>query len=1170
MYLTSIKLAGFKSFVDPTKIPIRSNMSAIVGPNGCGKSNIVDAIRWVIGESSAKQLRGQSMSDVIFNGTTGRKPVGRATVELHFDNSAGRITGEYAKYTDLVIRREVERDGQSDYFLNGIQCRRRDILDVFLGTGLGPRSYSIIEQGMISQMIESKPEEMRAHLEEVAGISKYKERRRETETRIQHTKDNLDRLNDIREELDKQLRHLKRQANAAERYKILKEEEREVIAHIKALHWQLLEQKRNDQQEKLNKQLLLREQKISLQREYEAEINKIKVKQDESQETQQEVQKRYYKSSEEVVRLEQQIKNHQEQLQRWRQEYANIDQMWRELEETSIEHREQIREFELELVELTPQESTVNEVLNAAQEAFRAANANMQAWQKAWDDYQEQFASINSQRQVTSTKIDYHQQQQQQLNDRRQNSLARLQQLAVSELESEIQPLSDLLDDKKNTLETHKNNLQNYQQQISSQRETNKTLQQNVQNKQRELQRVEAEYAKTAALQQAALGCNDESSANWLTKYKLMTHPRLGKTITVTSGWEKAVETVLSGYFDAVCVDQLDVYMDSLTDLTEGQITLVEKNEAIAAIDHPSYTSLLSKIESNGSFAPWLQGIYVAQDLSEARALQKNLANNESVITVDGIWLGQNWIRINNLPDSQRGILEREKSLQQLTQQIKMISTAKAELEQQQKQGELELVTLEQSRDALQQTYQQCSTELSEVQSRYSAKTIQIENSRVDQLRLQAELANIERGLADTEIQLTEFMECQQEFKLQEENLNDKRNALMAEREHCQQCLESAREGMQKQQQHLDELSIRLSANESQLGLLRQTVQRSEKQLAQMAERREFLVDQLSSDDSPIEKLQNELQEKLSQRLTTERELKLAESNLTDLRQRLKECDRMTQRIIEEINVLQTQLEQLRMDGQEISVRQQTIKEQLAEMMVELDTLLTTLPEEAEISTSEARLQEITQKINRLGPINLAAIDEFQSGSERKDYLDKQFQDLTESLETLEAAIHKIDRESKARFRETFDKVNQGFQEIFPQIFGGGRASLELSENDLLKTGIIVRAQPPGKRNSTIHMLSGGEKALTAIALIFAMFQLNPAPFCILDEVDAPLDDLNVGRFCQIVKQMAKETQFLIISHNKVTIESADHLLGVTMQEAGVSRLVAVDIAEALKMVEAV
>jgi len=1165
MYLRTIKLAGFKSFVDPTLIPVRARMSAIVGPNGCGKSNVVDAIRWVIGESSAKQLRGQSMSDVIFNGTTSRKPVGKASVELHFDNSAGRITGEYAEYSEIVIRREVEREGQSSYFLNGTHCRRRDILDIFLGTGLGPRSYSIIEQGMISQLIEAKPEEMRAYFEEVAGISKYKERRRETENRIQHTQDNLSRLNDMRDELTKQLRHLQRQANAAERYKVYKQEERELSAQIKGLQWRTIEQNRVVTQDRVNQQMLEREKQLALQREQEVEIDKIKIDQEEAKEQQHAAQKRYYALGEEIARLESQIKYQQEQIQRWQRELLQSQSTWTELNDNMLEHQSQINELETEVNELAPQTGTAGTAAERSRTALTQAERQMQVWTETWDKFQEESSRVSSQAQVLATKIEHHQQQLGQLQQRQQNLQKQLSDLPLQNVHSQIDPLRLQGEELRDRFDETKESLENIQQKILDQRAQNKLLQQNLQTKQRESQQLESQHATLHALQQVALGCDDKNVNQWLAQQKLTSQSRIGQEIEVNTGWETAVETILSGYFDAVCVDNIENYAAGVNEFGDGRLTLLEK---LTDNQHssPLADTLLSQIKSAWPLQQWLEGIFIAEDIESALQIRSKLAADQSVITKNGVWLGKNWMRVSKIQDPQSGVLEREKNLSDLVKQMADMHDQIDEIHEQIKTAENELANSEQTREALQQQYQQINTQLSEARVQYKAATTRFEELLTQEKRLNAELQQLSDQSSQIQQQIENDKDHQFRLNDLQTELNSRREELTQNREQYRSTLEKCRVEAQKHQQQADELEIRLSSNENQLTLLRQMITRDEKQLAALEEKKELLMEQLSSNETPVEEQQSELQEKLTLRLRFEEELKVADRLLAEKADHLKRLENAKKILIEESTRVQEELDRLRMQNQEMTVRQETIKEQLQEAEWIFDNVMQMLPQDANIQEWETRLQQLTDRINRLGAINLAAIDEHRILTERKDYLDKQFADLTESLETLQTAIRKIDRETKTRFQETFDKVNQNFQALFPRIFTGGRASLELCEDDLLKTGILVKAQPPGKRNSTIHMLSGGEKALTAISLVFALFQLNPAPFCILDEVDAPLDDLNVSRFCALVKDMSKDVQFLIISHNKVTIEMADHLMGVTMQEPGVSRLVAVDMAAALEM----
>lgn len=1169
MYLKNIKLAGFKSFVDPTTIPISGSLSAIVGPNGCGKSNIVDAIRWVIGETSAKQLRGQTMSDVIFNGTSARKPVGRASIELHFDNSAGKIAGEYAKYAEIAIRREVGRDGQSGYFVNGTQVRRRDVVDVFLGTGLGSRSYAIIEQGMISSLIEAKPEQLRVYIEEAAGISKYRERRRETETRMRHTQENLDRINDIREELAKQLRRLKRQANAAERYKVHKQEERLLAAQIKALQWQAFEKELQHQDKLINDQDLLREEQRAEQRHVETGIERARVQQTEATETQNEVQKRYYGLGADIARLEQRIKDTQEQTQQWQKEFEENEGLWQELSDNAEECQTQITTLEAELERLNPQTTDVQAVADAAQQALAKAEADMNRWQEQWDAFQEEASQAASQVEVSRTKIEHYQQQLNDLKNRAHQSQENLDQLQLDNLRAEIAPLGEQSNELNQQLDTAKTKLQNYAEQIAAQRQTNYSANDQLQGTRRDLQALEARSVSLEALQKTALGHNDEQANAWLSKHDLKTHSRLAQHVRVNAGWELAVETVFSSYFDAVCVGDLDKYINAMTELSQGNVTLLEKPKSSPEKSSSGAPTLADQVESDWLFHQWLTEIYIADDLAEAKRLRTQLSGHESVITRDGVWLGANWIRVCKPADAEEGVLVRKQQLEELTRQIASQQEKLNAAETALSQGEATLNQLETERDADHQAYQALSTESMDVQKQLSAKQTHLDDAEQRQTRLQQALASCQQQVESTDNELQAAQTQLQTLMNQQQSHATRREQLTEERDQFRGALENQRAETQRKQQQADELEIRLAANQDQLTLLRQTVQRDERQLKQLGERREVLSENLADTDTPLESMNKELQGQLDKRLSVERELRSAEQQVESNNQKLKSLETQRNALQDQLGNFQEKLEELRMQRREITVRQATIKEQLNEVDLMLEAIVAELPEEAEIKAWEERLDQVAQQIQRLGPINLAAIEEYDTTSERKDYLDKQEADLTEALSILETAIRKIDRESREKFRNTFDRINNEFQKIFPRIFGGGRAYLDLTDDDLLTTGVLVRAQPPGKRNVTIHMLSGGEKALTAISLVFAMFQLNPAPFCILDEVDAPLDDINVGRFCQLVKEMAKETQFLVISHNKVTIEMADHLMGVTMQEPGVSRIVSVDMQKAMEMVEA-
>lgn len=1168
MYLRNIKLVGFKSFVDATTVPIKSNMNGIVGPNGCGKSNIIDAVRWVIGELSAKQLRGQSMADVIFNGTNSRKPVGKAQVELQFDNSDGRLVGEYAKFTDIAIRREVFREGQSNYFINGTSCRRRDILDLFYGTGLGPRSYSIIEQGMISRLIEAKPEDMRNHLEEAAGISKYKERRRETENRMKRTQENLDRLNDLREEIEKQLRHLKRQANAAERYKTFKEEEREVNAQIKALQWQVLETEAGTVDATIHEQDMAKEALKTEHGRIDADMEKARIAQSDATQSHHAAQKAYYSHASDLARIEQRIQSTQAEMGRWQQELEESDVLWDDLRDSTEEHAAQASELTMEVATLKPQATTFIEQAQSAKTALLDAEHAMQQWQQSWERYQSQYTENQKQGEVSRTQRRHIQQQSEELAARIVTLREQLAVIDLPELESGLVPLQGAFSQTQTELATLNGTIDDVNDKLQQQRDRNHAMQSTINAQRETLQTRQGRQASLEALQESAMEDHHEAVQSWLSAQGLAKQPRLGKTLRVASGWEVAVETVLAGALDAVCVDDLNLSAAALADLSAGQLTMI--TQGTAAPTEARFDTLASKVGGEWSCAAWLHGIYVAENIETAMAARHQLAAHESFITPDGVWVGAYWLRVAKTVNAESSVLLREQALQAL---IAEIATEKSHLAEQEKAlatGEAALLALESQRENLHQKRQSLTDAIAAQQRELAEREAAYKTAKSEQTRLQDTLRVSTERAAQLETQQTETLAQLEAAETQAAELMAERERLQTARATIEQALSEKRNAYQAAKQRVDEYDIRLSATESQLGLLQQTMTRAEKQLQQLSERRDELNHNLADVDGPLATLREELQLQLEQQSVLERALREAAAALEAANEAIVALDASKEGLGERAHAVDQLLEKARMDRQAITIRQSTIAEQLQEADIVLETVLAELPEAANMPEWQSRSEELATRISRLGPINLAAIDEHTTLTERKEYIDKQHADLTEALSVLEEAIRKIDRETKQKFKDTFDKVNAEFAALFPRIFGGGTAGLALEEGeDLLTAGVIVKAQPPGKRNSTIHMLSGGEKALTALALVFSFFQLNPAPFCILDEVDAPLDDLNVGRFCRLIKEMSDKTQFIVISHNKVTIESVDYLMGITMQEPGVSRLVSVDIEAAIEMAEA-
>ena len=1165
MYLKTIKLVGFKSFVDATTFPIRSHMNAIVGPNGCGKSNVVDALRWVIGESSAKQLRGQSMSDVIFNGTTTRKPVGKAAVELVFDNTDGKLGGEFAKYTELAVRREVTRDGISDYYLNGTSCRRKDIIDIFLGTGLGPRSYAIIEQGMVSRLIEAKPEDLRVYIEEAAGISKYKERRRETENRMRHTEENLERVNDVSEELNKQLNHLKRQANAAERYHLLKEEERLLSAQLRALQWRVHHKELEEQDKNLLAIETRQEECIAEQRQLETNTERARIDQTEAMDAQTEVQKRYYGLGAEIARLEQRIKSLQEQAQQWQQEYDETNAIWSEISENSEEYQLQITELESSLARLIPDQERIQQEKEESQQNLLHAEGVMNQWQDTWDNFQRECSQSSQQLEVNKTKIEYLKNQLSSQQQRKLQLKQRYESISMADLEHELSPLSLRVSELTHQIDEIKNALESSAHQISQQRTINASSNKELQTLREQLQSSKGRYASLDALQQAALGSSDAKAKDWLVQNELKDKPRLAQQLEVEAGWEAAVETVLGNYFDAICVDQVSEWANRLSGWQEGDLTLIEQNSQREPV---SSGTLASKIKGQWVNVAGLDSIYVADNLETALNKRAQLKSHESIITPDGIWLAKNWMRISRSTSSDSGVLLREQELKQTQQQIQSLQESIRHQENLVREGEECLRTLETERDGKHKSYQEFMSSLNRTQSDLSSKQSRLTELTQQQQRLERELQESELQTEQLQAQLIDLEANWQQGTSTQDSQTKQRDEFLAQRNQYRTELEEARNLAQSHRQLADQLAIQLAANENQLALLKQTVTHNERRLTQLNDKRENLAKHLAERGSPLEELNKELQEQLTQHLAIEQELNAAQARLETCTQLLKDLETERGHVQTRLNEFQALLENIRIERQSLLLMQNSFKEQIEERQCSLDELLPQLSEDADPKLWSDQVAQVTQKIERLGPINLAAIDEFKTVNERKEYLDQQQKDLLEALDLLRNAIQKIDKETRTKFKDTFDKANEHFQSLFPRIFGGGKAYLELEESDLLTAGVVVKAQPPGKRNSTVHMLSGGEKALVAISLVFSMFQLNPAPFCVLDEVDAPLDDVNVGRYCQLIKEMSGNTQFIIISHNKVTIGIADHLLGVTMQEPGVSRVVAVDMREAIEMVD--
>ncbi len=1165
MRLSKIKLAGFKSFVDPTTIEFPSNLNGIVGPNGCGKSNTIDAVRWVMGESSAKHLRGASMEDVIFSGSSSRKPVSQASVELVFDNSEGKLEGPYAQYNEISAKRLVTRDGQSKYFLNGTKCRRRDIADLFLGTGLGPRSYAIIEQGMISRLIEAKPEELRVFLEEAAGISKYKERRRETENRIRHTRENLERLDDLREEVDKQLAHLQRQSRTAEKYKELKIEERRLKAEHLALRWRELHAEMENREQAIEEQETRLQEVIAEQRSVESELETLREQRVESNESLNAIQARFYSLGSEISRIEQTIHHEKEMLQRQQSDLNELESALREIEQTLQSDREQLEEIDMVLGEAEPQLEMQRESQQVINDQLHEAEQAMQEWQSAWDYHNERAAEPSQTAQVERTRMEQLEKNVVHLRQRLEKIEEEKRKLVGDDLELELETLRE----QSETAEMKKAELQDRVseviEKIRNQREQSTQFNRDEDELRRQLHDTRGKLASLEALQQAALGKSGNAVAGWLEKHGLGNNSRLAENIEVEAGWEKAVETVLGSHLEAVCVDSMDSVAQQLADFEEGQLSLVDTSVDVAPGSKAD--SLASKVKSSVSLGGLLDGVKAAENLNQALAMRASLAAHESVITADGIWLGQSWLRVARDKDEKSGVLAREQEIKECQNQLEELDMQAEELEVKIQDNRAQLQNLEQQREQWQAELNNTHSQCAQLQAQLTSGQSKLEQLLSRNQNLQEESVELEKNIERQQDEMEDARRKRNEAMTQMEELSREREELSGKRESLQNQLLEARSKAQNEREAVHELAIQIESRRTLKRNLEQNIERMARQLEQQQQRREELKQSLQSVHSGDDKAE-ELEALLAERLQVEEQLTEARRSVEDIDNQLRQLEQKRSEFEQKSQMIRSSLEQARLNTSEVRVRSQTVQEQLQETDFKVEELLEELGEHARIEDWGRKVEEIGQRISRLGPINLAAIDEYKEQGKRKEYLDSQHNDVTEALETLEKAIAKIDKETRARFKDTYEHVNSRIQEMFPRLFGGGQAYLEMTGDDLLDTGVVVMARPPGKRISHIHLMSGGEKALTAVALVFAIFELNPAPFCMLDEVDAPLDEANVGRFCSLVKQMSKTVQFIFITHHKITMELAEKMNGVTMREAGVSRLVSVDIEEAAKMVE--
>ncbi|MDZ4313570.1 MAG: chromosome segregation protein SMC [Azonexus sp.] len=1169
MRLTKLKLSGFKSFVDPTAVALPGQLVGVVGPNGCGKSNIMDAVRWVLGESKASELRGESMMDVIFNGTTSRKPVSRASVELIFDNLLGRALGQWTQFAELSVKRTLTRQGQSDYFINNLKVRRKDITDLFLGTGLGPRAYAIIGQGMISRIIEAKPDDLRVFLEEAAGVTRYKERRKETHGRLEDTRENLTRVEDIRLELGSQIERLGAQAEVARRYHALNEQ----LVQRQQVLWLLRRREAEAERQRVGLEVERAATELEAQsaalRETEARAEAMREAHFAAGDALHQAQSEMYAANAEVAKLEAEIRHRREsrnqlearlvqlegELAQWSQtaESLAVDrQKWEELQEIT---RLRVEEAEARLHEQMNLAPQVEESHAQAQEELQRLKARTSNGEQRLEV--EQTNKAHAQRALQAIA-----QRRERLREETggQNVPDALD---LAEKEEELSLLRE-------ELAGDQDHLQQLQQELPQLEATCKQAQGDIQRIERELA---AGQARRAALEQMQARTRESGKLpEWLRRHGLENAAPLWQQIHVEAGWESAVEAVLRERLTAIACDdpaKLDEWLHDRPDARLSVMLVAEEGIGESAgrltqrvrSDNPTISAVL---------ADWLGSVLIADSFDEALARRADLPSGAVLVTAGGDLLSRSSVTFFAPDKGEHGLLERQREIEILGEGI-------AAYEEQAETVREQLQMLDEQfadkRDEIGETRQY----VTDRQQRVHAVQLEvlklaqtIERYREQRERLQEQLAELaeeeeserERDMAADE-KIAEVREGLGRIRVlvagAQSRLDEAERAVRAERERNADFDRALREA----QFSLRESEGRLQTIFGQQATAQRELNRIEKDRAQCAEQVEA---------APADVMEENLQLALEARQEKEMALADCRNTLESATHALRGLEEQRMKIEQGLAPLRVRIGDLKLKEQAATLNTEQFAQLLTEARADeaaLEQVLAELASTARPASLQGEITRLGNAIAELGAVNLAALEELETASERKGYLDMQAADLTEAMETLENAIRRIDRETRDLLKSTFDTVNGHFGQLFPELFGGGRAELVMTGEEILDAGVQVIAQPPGKKNSTIHLLSGGEKALTAIALVFSMFQLNPAPFCLLDEVDAPLDDTNTERFCGMVKKMSANTQFLFISHNKIAMEMAEQLVGVTMQESGVSRVVEVDIEEALKMRDA-
>jgi chromosome segregation protein len=1165
--LTSIKLSGFKSFSDPTNFMLPGQLVGVVGPNGCGKSNIMDAVRWVLGESKASELRGESMQDVIFNGTTTRKPASRASVELVFDNEDHRAGGQWAQFAEIAVKRVLTRDGNSSYYLNNQPVRRRDVQDVFLGTGLGPRAYAIIGQGTISRIIESKPEELRLFLEEAAGVSKYKERRRETENRLEDTRDNLTRVEDILRELNSNLEKLERQAEVAQRYHdlsktaTLKQQQLWFLKRAESQREQ--EAVRTDGQAAGN----ALESRMADLRHIEAELEAVRQAHYAAGDQVNQAQGRLYEASAEVGRLEAEIRFVVEGRQRvtqrlqalaeqaiaWQSRHDQAAQDIDNLTAQAMDGGEQAERLQAQLLEL---EQLQPDLLDGLRQAQQAAQAQAQA-----------VVQVQQQIGVLAAEQRGLDEQMRQLESRRERLVQDRSALVTPDEERHGQ-LQQQWQQAQEHAEQSQAQVQALQAEVAELDEQRSQAQQAHNSESAKLADLQARSEALKALQERVK--TDGKLQPWLLKHGLDHLQALWTRLHITPGWESALESALRERMAALEVSRLDMLRAFDQDAPPTKLAFFTPPagaQAASASALPRLADLLQVHDAAqmGVLQNWLQGCYIAQTMDEALALRAQLKPGESLYLPSGHAVGLHSVSFYAADSEQAGLLARAQEIENLDKQVRAQALmaqearlAMARLEGAYTEASAQLISRRRDSTQAQSDAHAMQVELLQLSQA-------LEQARERDAKISADLQEIDVVLEDVQSRRVEAEARFESLDMDLANAQEQQVGLDDAVLRSDAALQEQREQQRALERQVQEASFSLRSLDARRAELSRVMETASQQLAGVQADRDAAQTELGqlNDEASTQGLQAALALKLER----EGQLAATRSSYDDLSAKLRASDERRLQLEHALEPLRKRISDLQLKEQAARLGFEQYAQLLDDAKVDLVALEASLADESvRLSTLPGEIERLNKEIAALGAVNLAALDELATARERKQFLDAQSADLADAMQTLEDAIRKIDAETRELLSGTFNTVNEHFGRMFPELFGGGNARLVMSGDEILDSGVQVIAQPPGKKNQSIALLSGGEKALTAIALVFAIFQLNPAPFCLLDEVDAPLDDANTERYAKLVTRMSQQTQFLFISHNKIAMEMAVQLIGVTMQEQGVSRIVAVDMDAALNM----